>query len=133
MNYAKALAMCGATLIAATAIMTTATPVHARPLRTVTVVARPAEAYTRHVSYADLNLASTPAVAVLRSRVSYAVRDVCRESIANAFQLTMQQCSSDSWNGARPQVARAVRRAQEIAATGSSSIAAAAITIGMAD
>jgi hypothetical protein len=41
----------------------------------------------------------------------------------------MHHCSGLAWDGARPQILRAVQRAREIAATGSSSIAAAAITI----
>ena len=133
MNYAKALAMCGAALIAATAIATTATPVHARPLRSVTVVARPSEAFTRHVSYADLNLASASDVGVLRGRVGYAVNDVCTDTLTESLQLTMQMCTTDSWDRARPQISRAVRRARDIAATGSSTIAAVGITVGLGD
>ena len=132
MNYAKAFALCGATLITATAIATTATPVHARPLRNVTVVARP-ELFTRHVSYADLNLASASDVQILRGRVGNAVDGVCTDTVGESFQLTMQQCTDGSWDRARPQMARAAERARDIAATGSSSIAAVAITIGLGD
>lgn len=133
MNYAKALAMCGAALIAATAIATTATPVHARPLNNVTVVARPGDYALRRVSYADLNLASRPDVRVLNHRVDYAVNDVCTEVTAQTYQFTMQECANDSWNRARPQINLAVRRAREIAATGSSTIAAVGITVGLGD
>jgi UrcA family protein len=133
MNYAKALAMCGAALIAATAIATTATPVHARPLKNVTVVARSGDYLVRHVSYADLNLASRPDVQILIHRVDYAVNDVCTEVMSESSQSTMQACSDDSWRRARPQINLAVRRAREIAATGSSTIAAVAITIGLGE
>lgn len=133
MNYAKALAMCGAALIAATAIATTATPVHARPLKNVTVVARSGDYVVRHVSYADLNLASRPDVKILTRRVDYAVNDVCTEVAMQSYQFTMQECAGDSWNRARPQIDRAVLRARQIAATGSSTIAAVAITVGLGD
>ena len=133
MNYTKALAMCGAALIAAAAIATTATPLHARPIKNVTVVARPGEYLTRHVSYADLNLASRPDVRTLNHRVDYAVNDVCTEVAMDSYQFTKQECARDSWDRARPQIERAVQRAREIAATGSSSIAAVAITIGLGD
>ncbi len=43
----------------------------------------------------------------------------------------MKSCDTSAWGGARPQIARAVQRAREIAATGSSTIAAAAITIAV--
>jgi UrcA family protein len=125
--------MCGAALIAATAIATTATPVHARPLKNVTVVARPGDYVLRRVSYADLNLAARPDVRILNHRVDYAVNDVCTEVMANSYSFTMQECSNDSWGRARPQIDRAVRRAREIAATGSSTIAAVAITVGLGD
>jgi UrcA family protein len=131
MNYARALAFCGATLITATVIGTTATSVHARPVRSVTVVARPADSFTRHVSYADLNLASASDVQILRGRVGNAVDGVCTDTLNESFQLTMEECTSGSWNRARPQIARAARRARDIAASGSSSIAAVAITIGL--
>jgi hypothetical protein len=45
------------------------------------------------------------------------------------YRFEMHRCSGLAWDGARPQILRAVQRAREIAATGSSSIAAAAITI----
>lgn len=131
MNYAKALAMCGATLIAAAAIATTATPVHARTQRPVTVVASPSEYLTRRVSYADLDLAAKPDLRVLHQRVGYAVNDVCNEVMGEpSTQFTMQECTKDSWSRAQPQIYRAVQRARQIAATGTSSIAAAAIIIG---
>jgi UrcA family protein len=137
MNYTKALAMCGAALVAATAITTTASPVDARPYThpysNVTVVAHPGDYLVRHVSYADLNLASNPDVHILNRRVDNAVNDVCTEVAMESYQFTKQECAGDSWDRARPQVYQAVRRAREIAATGSSSIAAVAITIGLGD
>jgi hypothetical protein len=61
------------------------------------------------------------------------VNDVCTEVTAQTYQFTMQECANDSWNRARPQINLAVRRAREIAATGSSTIAAVGITVGLGD
>jgi hypothetical protein len=43
----------------------------------------------------------------------------------------MITCSNGAWNDARPQIARAVQRAQELASTGHSAIIAAALTISI--
>ena len=133
MNYAKALAMCGATLIAAVSLGTTASSVHARPLGKVTVTAPPRDVYTRTVSYADLNLASLPGEQMLGKRVRSAVSDVCTDAVGRANRIDFRDCSFDSWTRAHPQMTAAVRRAREIAANGYSSIAAAAITIQIGD
>jgi UrcA family protein len=130
MNYARALAMCSATVTAAAVIVGITAPVQAQPAPSVTVIARPADQLTRSIDYADLNLATDSGVQVLNSRVSYAVNDVCRLLMTESYQDSMQECTSDSLDRARPQVSMAVQRAREIAATGSSSIAAVAITIG---
>ncbi len=85
---------------------------------------------TRRVSYADLNLASLAGERTLVRRVKVAVRTVCQE--ANGFEpLNLERigCRKFAWNGAAPQIDRAVERAREIASTGKSSIALAAIQI----
>jgi hypothetical protein len=41
------------------------------------------------------------------------------------------RCRGYAWRGAKPQIASAIERAQQIAATGSSTIAAVAITIAL--
>ena len=82
MNYAKALAMCGATLIASVGLGTVAAPVHARPLGKVTVIAPPRDVYTRTVSYADLNLASLSGEKMLGTFSSGMAQ---RLSLARAF------------------------------------------------
>jgi len=131
MNYANALAMCGATLIGAVAIISAASPVRADPSNKLTIIGRAPEVVTRHVGYADLNLASSDGVRTLNGRVGSAVNAVCTEAVGREDHFTMQDCAVHSWGSARPQIARAVQRAREIAATGSSSIAAAAITIDL--
>jgi len=123
-NYAKALAMCGAGLIAGASILAAVTPVRAAP-HNLTVVGRQSQYVTRYVSYADLNLASRPGERILYHRVGFAVNEVCTEPFAyDSSQI--DDCTMDSWDRARPQIVRAVRRAREIAATGTSSITAAA-------
>ena len=125
MKYAKALAMCGATLVAALSIAATA---HAQS-QPLTVTGERSEYVTRHVSYADLNLASATDEGILNRRVGVAVNDVCDEAVGRSNQFDFRGCSYDAWGGARPQITRAVRRARDIALTGASPIAAVAITI----
>jgi UrcA family protein len=101
------------------------------------IVQAPTELVVRHVSYADLDLALPLGKATLQDRVGFAIEDVCTE--ANQFdngsfdfKSGLKTCSNIAWNDARPQIDRAVERATQIAATGTSNIAAAAITIATA-
>ena len=130
MKYAKALVACGAILAAAAAIGVTASPVHARAPNSVVVVAHPEEFVTRRISYADLNLATPPGARTLNRRVGSAVTSLCDEAIGgDTTDFPYKNCTYGAWRDARPQVALAVRRARDIAATGISVIAAAAISI----
>jgi UrcA family protein len=81
------------------------------------------------VSYADLNLASMKGQTTLNRRVDYAVDSVCAESTISVDYYDMHNCKNFAWSGAQPQIDRAIQRAREIASTGSSSIAAAAIVL----
>lgn len=94
------------------------------------------ELVVRHVSYADLDLAVPAGLSTLNDRVDFAIGDLCTEANlfdnkSLAFKTGMIKCSNHAWNDARPQIARAVQRAQDIASTGSSPIAAAAISISV--
>ena len=132
MNYGKALAMCGATLVAAVAVGTAAFPVHARSPAAVVVIAHPEDYVERRVSYADLNLAAAPGERTLNRRVGAAVANLCNEAVGgNSPALDYTRCSNGAWDGARPQITLAIRRAHEIAANGTSLIAAVAITIAV--
>jgi UrcA family protein len=135
MNYARALAACGASLVAAVAIGVTASPAHSSPPGALVVVANPADYVIRHVTYADLNLASAPGERTLNRRVSYAVTDLCNEALgepsSSSNTFAYKECTGGAWHGADPQIAAAVQRAHEIAATGTSSIAVSAITISV--
>lgn len=133
MTYQKTLSLCAAVAITCTGLAVVAPPAFAKT-RTVVVMAPAADAPTRRVSYADLNLASAQGETLLNRRVGYAVDDVCAEATGGddgslTIKLVMVRCDTSAWNGARPQIARAVQRAREIAATGSSTIIAGAITI----
>jgi UrcA family protein len=96
----------------------------------------PDDLVSRHIGYADLNLAAAPGQRVLIRRVNYAVNDMCVQMaggldgsfMANTVQA---QCARASWDQARPQIDLAFQRAREIALTGKSSIAAAALTISV--
>lgn len=82
------------------------------------------------VRYADLNLAMSSDQRKLHNRVNHAVRTVCRESLGpSAIIISQQRCRQFAWQGALPQMKRAVQRARELAATGQSSVAAASISI----
>jgi len=67
----------------------------------------------RMVSYRDLNLNFVEHRKILNNRVGRAVRQVCEFSARGAFDADYTACASNSWRGARPQIARAyVQEAQ---------------------
>jgi UrcA family protein len=88
---------------------------------------------TERVSYADLNLATQPGERKLFRRVSDAVKRVClyRDGTIGLQSNGYTICADGAWDSANPQIAQAVQRAKDIAMTGKSSIAAAAITISV--
>lgn len=125
--------MCAAVAITAGGLFLVASPAAAK--RPIVVTGNP-DLVVRHVSFADLNLASFAGENTLRHRVRGAVKDVCLEATGGntggaPYKINMVNCSASAWDGANPQIAAAVQRAREIAATGSSNIAAAAITISI--
>jgi UrcA family protein len=127
MRYNKALGGCGPILVAAFAA-TLASPAQGRAPAPVEVVGQ-SEQMTREVSYADLDLASATGRKTLDGRVGAAVNDLCKQVVGRDDLSTSLWCASAAWESAWPQVARADRRAREMAETGGSSIVAAAITI----
>lgn len=80
------------------------------------------------VSYRDLNLALGQDERRLVRRVGIAVSSVCSTQIAYA---QTARCRSFAWSGARPQIARAVERARQMALNGFSSIAPVTIVIAI--
>ena len=100
----------------------------------VVVMAEPQENIrTEHVTYADLDLAQRSDQRALNYRVASAVKRVCLFETGHAGLQARgyYSCATGAWDGAEPQIAQAVSRAREIALTGKSSIAVAAITINV--
>lgn len=132
MEYTRLISISAAVLLTSGVFGLVASPAHSKA-GPVVVVANP-DVVTRHVSFADLNLASAAGEQTLNNRVVGVVRDLCDEATggldgnyitANAYA----QCRKSAWNQARPQIALATQRAREIASTGTSPIAAAEITL----
>src|SRR5690242_16877808 len=134
MKLSKALLACAAVLVTAGGALGSASPASAKVQRLI--VTAPAESVSRHISYADLNLASAEGERTLVHRVASGVNDLCLDGSGGndggfVYKNYMKRCSGSAWDQARPQMARAVQRAHEIASTGTSSIAATALTISI--
>ena len=114
--------------LAVAVLIGTATQASARDIKVV--AHRQGDIQVERVSYADLDLTSNRGVRKLNARVDGAVSRVCF-----AFDYidseTKANCRSYAWNGAKPQIALATQRAQELASTGFSSIAPVAIRIAL--
>ena len=113
-------------------LLVTAATAQAAQERPVVVYAEPQDGLrTKHVSYRDLDLAVAKDQKVLHRRVGTAVRRVCTE--ANQYRPGVdpifQACADESWANARPQISRAIERAEQLAARGESSIAAGTVMI----
>ena len=134
MEYNKFLTACAAVAIAVGGVTVLAPPASGKvqPL----VVTANAEIITSRISYLDLNLASAPGQLTLNRRVDGAIGNLCTEATAKydgnfRTGIANRKCRKSAWDQARPQIARAVQRANEIASTGASTIAASAITIAL--
>lgn len=128
--------MCAAASISAVIIGGTAMAAPAQQQRspiTTVVGERPSdEGKSVRVSYRDLNLAAARDERILKNRVGDAARDVCEPDPTGPIgDHIYADCVSFAWNGARPQVALAVRRAKEISQFGTSSIPLVAIAISV--
>ncbi len=116
-----------AVLAATTAVVAAASAAEAKD---ITIYAAPdPDVLTRSVKHADLNLADQAGRKRLEGRVSRAVRYVCAPLESRGTNQLRSECLDFAWSGARPQMALAVERARQLAATGTSSIAPVAIAI----
>ena len=103
----------------------------------ITAPLQEADLVVRRVSYADLDLALPVGRGdAPRKGGSFAIGDVCAEANlfdngSPEFKSGVMKCSNRAWGNATPQMARAYQRANEIAATGWSPIAAATISISV--
>lgn len=123
-----------AVLSGVTASLLVATAASAGQEKPVVVFAEPQENIRiERVTYADLDLAQRTDQRALNYRVASAVKRVCLFEYGHAGlqQRGYYSCANGAWESAEPQIARAVTRAKEIALTGKSSIATAAITINV--
>lgn len=105
-----------------------ASPAFARNQRVV-VTAQSADTPRERVSYRDLNLATREGAGMLQARVNRASLNVCVGSDFTPQEVVTQRCAKAAYWRAQPQMQAAIERAQQIALTGHSSIAAAAIVI----
>ena len=113
-------------------LLVSAATAQAAQEKPVVVYAGPQEdIFTERVSYRDLDLAAKADQKTLNKRVGGAVRRVCTS--ANAFgtyaDLVYRVCADDSWDNARPQIARAIARAEQLAASGQPSVGVGAIAV----
>ena len=136
MINSKLLSLSGAVAITVGGLFLVAPPASGKS-PPIVVTAPDDYVVVRHISYADLNLASATGERTLNRRVDGAVSDLCLDATGGndgsfSFKSNMMKCDNRAWGEARPQIARAVQRAHDIASTGTSSIAATAITISLA-
>ena len=134
MNYGKIISFSAAVALASGVFMLVAPPAYGKE-RPVLVVANP-DIVTRHISFADLNLASSSGERTLNRRVGGAIGGLCSEATGGEdgsfiTKLEKTACSKSAWGQAGPQITQATQRARDIAYTGASPIAAAAITINL--
>jgi UrcA family protein len=133
MNYAKILSLCSAVAITAAGLVVMTSPAFAKAPVVVTAPA-PDDLVIRRIGYSDLNMTSAAGERTLNRRVGGAVDSLCSEAVGGdgtdfLYMPARHRCSNTAWDQARPQIAQAVQRARDIASTGSSSLAAVAITI----
>jgi UrcA family protein len=133
MDYSKLISISAAVLLTSSVFVLVAPPAFGK-VRPVVVVAP--DVVTRHISSADLNLASAAGEQTLNRRVGGAVSSLCQEATGGTdgnymTVISAGKCRQSAWNQARPQIAQLTQRARDIASTGVSPIAAAAITINL--
>ena len=136
MKHIRAMSLYAAIAVTSGGLFLVTSPAFGRSAPILVTASPPEEIVVRHVSYADLNLAADAGQRTLNRRVGTAVSSLCGEASggndgSTSFRYSMIRCSNGAWSDARPQIARAVQRAQELAFTGKTAIAAAAITISL--
>lgn len=134
MEYNRLISALAAVAITTAAFTFASSPAFAEE-RPILVVAD-SEIITRRISYADLNLASAFGERTLKHRVSGGIYSLCSEATGGddgsyVTNFARMKCNKTAWGQARPQMANAAQRARDIALTGTSTIAAVAITIDL--
>lgn len=129
MTYYKRIALFASVALTAGGLVAFSAPASAQGQQLV-IVSERADNPVRRVSLKDLNLATAEGEKILSRRVRRAVSSACHEAVGHRLNLQADQsCRDLAWDGAKPQMALAVQRAREIAATGGSKIAPVAISI----
>jgi len=136
MTYSKLLALGAAIAITGGGLILMAPPAFGKPAPVVVTAPATGDVVTRHIGYADLNLAAPAGERTLTQRVGRAIETLCDEATGGTngsvdFKRAMSRCGNSAWDQARPQIGLAVQRARDIASTGTSSIAAVAIRIAL--
>lgn len=113
--------------VTASLLVTAATAQAAQDHRPVVVYAQPSLNIER-VPYGDLNLAASADRKTLFGRVGSAVRNVCNFD-STGVATDYRTCASLAWSDARPQINRALAKADHLASLGQPTVAAGAITV----
>ena len=109
-------------------LLVTAATAQAAQDRPVVVYAQP-NVNIERVPYGDLNLAASADRKTLYGRVGNAVRNVCNFD-STGIATDYRTCASLAWGDARPQIDRALAKADHMASLGQQTIAAGTITVG---
>ena len=113
--------------VTASLLVTAATAQAAQDHRPVVVYAQP-NVNIERVPYGDLNLAAAADRKTLYGRVGSAVRSVCNFD-STGVATDYRTCASLAWSDARPQIDRALAKADHLASLGQPTVAAGAITV----
>ena len=108
-------------------LLVTAATAQAAQERPVVIYAQP-NVNIERVPYGDLDLSASADRKTLYGRVGSAVRNVCNFD-STGIARDYRTCASLAWGDARPQIDRALAKADQMASLGQPSIAAGAITI----
>ena len=108
-------------------LLVTAATAQAAQDRPVVVYADPNFSVER-VPYGDLDLAASSDRKTLYGRVGSAVRNVCNFD-STGIATDYRTCASLAWADARPQIDRALAKADHLASLGQPAMAAGAITV----
>lgn len=118
-----------ALLAAMSALTVAAAPAAGAKDLTVTAQRAAEDRLVERVSYRDLNLVAAAGQRTLERRVRKAAHNVCAPLFSGGADLDYFGCRNLAWDGAEPQIARAIERAHQIAATGRSDLPDVAIAI----
>ena len=113
--------------VTASLLVAAATAQAAQDHRPVVVYAQP-NLNIERVPYGDLNLAASSDRKTLFGRVGSAVRNVCNFD-STGVATDYRTCASLAWADARPQIDRALEKADHLASLGQPTVAAGAITV----